>query len=462
MVLTNFKNHNQITMLDLSSTDLENLPKAIGDFNNLKELKLSENKLSKLPKNLKSLTQLERIDLSNNRFTHIPTSINHLTSLKQLNLSSNQVRNIPKWINGSDKPQKIYFPEKIDSLEILNLNNNLLNCIPESIGNLSSLKKLDLGYNSLFKIPSTIGNLENLEFLSIEHNQLTSIPNSIGKLVSLKELKINDNRLTSLHNSIQNLVNLETLSLENNNLSLVPSSIGSLEKLRKVNLLGNSLETLPESLFNLRDLEFISLEFDNIPSFPDSSKRVLKNAIAKGVRIHNVSYNLMPYKIIIIGDRFVGKTSLIKRMCGESFPYTYTLTVGVQVSIYELEIDNLVIPINIWDIGGDPRFRFIIDSFFKHSLGAVIVYDITKPLTERYIKDWIERCKKENPTMPIVLAGNKKDLVDKEKIRHLEKQNIENQFEFLDHVFVSAKHENPLEDVIKKLVNQHTITSTRF
>ena len=462
MVLTNFKKHNQITMLDLSSTDLENLPKAMGDFNNLKELKLSANKLDTLPKRFKNLTRLERIDLSNNRFTHIPPSINHLTSLKQLNFSSNQIRNIPKWINGTDKPQEVYFSDQIDSLEILNLNNNLLNRIPESIGNLSSLKKLDLGHNSLFKIPPTIGNLEHLEFLSVEHNQLNSIPNSIGELNSLKELNLNNNRLTSLPNTIQNLVNLETLSLENNNLNLIPSSIGRLEKLRKVNLLGNSLKMLPESFFNLRDLEFISLEFDNIPQFPKSSKRALKKAIARGVRIHNVSYNLMPYKIIIVGDRFVGKTSLLKRMCGESFPYTYTLTVGVQVSIYELEINNTVIPVNIWDIGGDPRFRFIIDTFFKHSLGAVIVYDLSKPLTEGYIKDWMIRCRKENTTMPIILAGNKKDLVDKEKISYLEKQNLENEFDFLDHVFVTAKHENPLENIIKKLVKKHTLTSLKF
>jgi len=457
VILDRFKNHSKISLLDLSGTDLEYLPLSIERFTNIREIKLSANKLSTLPKGFANLNRLERIDLSNNRFTIIPSSINELTSLKQLNLSSNQIRNVPKWINGSKEVHQFYFSEKIDSLEILNLNENLLNQIPDSIGNLVALKKLELGHNSLFKIPSSIGNLKRLEFFSAEHNQLNSIPKSIGNLHSLKELNLDSNRLISLPNSIQNLKNLEILSIENNNLKNLPSSIGNLEKLRKVNLLGNPLKSLPESFFNLKSLDFISLDFGKVAQFPEESKRGLKRAIKRGVRIHDLSYTLMPYKIIIIGDKFVGKTSLLKRMCGESFPYTYTLTVGVQVSIYELKVGNTYIPINIWDIGGDPRFRFIIDTFFKHSLGALIVYDLSKPLTEGYIKDWRFRCKHQDSSMPIILVGNKKDLANKDQLKYLDSLNIKNEFGFLDHVFVSAKQNNPLEALIRKLVKQHTL-----
>ncbi len=101
-------------------------------------------------------------------------------------------------------------------IHTLNLVNNQLTSLPNSIGNLTQLQKLRLTFNHLTSLPDSIGNLTQLKTLSLGRNRLTSLPNSIGNLTQLQELYLRRNILTSLPNSIGNLTQLQELDLSFN------------------------------------------------------------------------------------------------------------------------------------------------------------------------------------------------------------------------------------------------------
>src|SRR5690606_16557512 len=80
----------------------------------------------------------------------------------------------------------------------LNLDDNNLNTLPESIGNLKALKEIKLYNNNLNTLPESIGNLKALKKLDISNNNLSILPDSIAKLKALGSLSLYDNQLTDL------------------------------------------------------------------------------------------------------------------------------------------------------------------------------------------------------------------------------------------------------------------------
>ena len=155
-------------------------------------------------------------------------------------------------------------------LFVLNLAENKLATIPESIDSLTSLKSMNLNVNKLTTITRSIGFLHELENLSAGVNNLETFPQSIGNLSNLLELNLGGNNLTILPDSIGNLSSLEKLNLKCNNLQYLPDSIGNLTSLKYLNLYLNYLETLPESIGNLKSLRYFYLDKNNLQVLPKS------------------------------------------------------------------------------------------------------------------------------------------------------------------------------------------------
>ncbi|GAH43367.1 unnamed protein product, partial [marine sediment metagenome] len=82
------------------------------------------------------------------------------------------------------------------------------------------------------------------------------------------------------------------------------------------------------------------------------------------------------FKITVIGDGAVGKTSLIQKFTNDNFKEEYIKTIGAQFSIFDRKIDGDKIKLLFWDIAGQDSFNFLRPSFFNNSVAAIIVYTL--------------------------------------------------------------------------------------
>ncbi|MHA2390889.1 MAG: Rab family GTPase [Promethearchaeota archaeon] len=130
----------------------------------------------------------------------------------------------------------------------------------------------------------------------------------------------------------------------------------------------------------------------------------------------------MIYKIIVIGDPSVGKTSLLTNFCGDKFTYEYVPTVGVNITKEKVTVKNDMgkdtdISLMIWDIAGQPQFYMLHRPYFNGADGMMLVYDITRSSSFSNINNWYSTAVKYGLSgIPRLLIGNKIDLKDEKKI----------------------------------------------
>lgn len=119
-------------------------------------------------------------------------------------------------------------------------------------------------------------------------------------------------------------------------------------------------------------------------------------------------------KICLVGDFGVGKTSLIRRFVEQKFSDQYLSTVGVKISRKTLEPVNL--QMLIWDLEGHTKFKAIAPTYLQGGSGAVIVADVSRQETVERISEHVKLFLSVNPKGYIVIALNKADLIEDEKL----------------------------------------------
>ena len=121
----------------------------------------------------------------------------------------------------------------------------------------------------------------------------------------------------------------------------------------------------------------------------------------------------LSFKVIIVGPGAVGKTSLLNRFVHNEFTLKYKLTIGVDFLTKNLEYKpSKFAKLQIWDIGGQERFKFLHYSFYDGALGALLVFDLTRQHTFSSMKIWLsEMCSIIINDIPKVIIGNKSDLI---------------------------------------------------
>jgi len=123
------------------------------------------------------------------------------------------------------------------------------------------------------------------------------------------------------------------------------------------------------------------------------------------------------YKILIIGELGVGKTSIIQRYVHQFFSTQYRATIGVDFSLKMLQWDrNTLIRLQLWDIAGQERFGSMTRVYYKEAVAAFIVFDSSRSQTFDAIMKWKndidEKIQLPNgESVPCVLLANKSDLV---------------------------------------------------
>lgn len=117
-------------------------------------------------------------------------------------------------------------------------------------------------------------------------------------------------------------------------------------------------------------------------------------------------------KIVLIGEGGVGKTSLIKRYTWNTFDENMKLTVGVDFAAKNVQQGEWAATLQIWDLGGQIRFRDLAISYFRGARLAIAVFDISSRYTMDRLNDWITSLYQSVPDCPLIIVGNKCDLRD--------------------------------------------------
>ncbi len=128
-------------------------------------------------------------------------------------------------------------------------------------------------------------------------------------------------------------------------------------------------------------------------------------------------------KVVLVGDKAVGKTSLIRRYVTDQFDDRYLLTLGAKVTkkIEEVRLPDrsldVSLELNVWDIMGQEGFRELAkEAYFHGSRGILAVADLTRKSTLEGINTWVQSVRDVTGPVPLVLLANKKDLTSQAQV----------------------------------------------
>ncbi len=126
------------------------------------------------------------------------------------------------------------------------------------------------------------------------------------------------------------------------------------------------------------------------------------------------------FKVVVVGNGSIGKTSLIRRFVHDKFEKEYLMTIGTEVTKYNGEVDGNEITFIIWDLAGQQGFAQMRKNFYNGANAAIVVFSHEpgdtgdKSLTS--IPTWLEDITKFSGKIPTILFGNKIDLIDNDEL----------------------------------------------
>jgi Ras-related protein Rab-2A len=167
----------------------------------------------------------------------------------------------------------------------------------------------------------------------------------------------------------------------------------------------------------------------------------------------NNNFNYL-FKYIIIGDPSVGKSNILMKYTQNKFTQDYQATIGVEFGAKNLELQDSIFRIQIWDTAGQENFRSITRAYYKNSVCALIVYDITNRQSFDNVQNWLEDVKNQSPeTVTSILIGNKSDLDYDRKVTYEEGNNLalKNGILFFE---TSARTGEGLDNIFKSSVEE--------
>jgi len=165
------------------------------------------------------------------------------------------------------------------------------------------------------------------------------------------------------------------------------------------------------------------------------------------------------FKLILVGDGGVGKTTFVKRHLTGEFEKKYVATLGVEVHPLGFHTNYGPIVFNVWDTAGQEKFGGLRDGYYIQGQCAIIMFDVTSRMTYKNVPNWHRDLVRVCENIPIVLVGNKVDVKDRKvKAKAITFHRKKN----LQYYDISAKSnynfEKPFLWLARKLVNQPNLT----
>ncbi len=170
------------------------------------------------------------------------------------------------------------------------------------------------------------------------------------------------------------------------------------------------------------------------------------------------------FKILLLGDPAVGKTSLIHRFIQNSFNSDYKATIGVDIMSKTLQINEVTVKLSLWDIAGQDKFRLFRNVFYRGASAAIIVFDLTRISSFNNLNNWVNELHMYvNVKIPFIIIGNKLDL---DYMRNVEREAALKYSEglrspYLETSAKTGKGVNECFTAISRQLLKEALTSTR-
>ncbi|XP_076362936.1 ras-related protein Rab-35-like [Tachypleus tridentatus] len=146
------------------------------------------------------------------------------------------------------------------------------------------------------------------------------------------------------------------------------------------------------------------------------------------------------FKLLIIGDSGVGKSSLLLRFADNTFSGNYITTIGVDFKIRTIEVEGQRVKLQIWDTAGQERFRTITSTYYRGTHGVIVVYDVTNGESFANVKRWLHEIEQNCDVVNRILVGNKNDDPDRKVVLTEDSQRFADQMEI--QLFETSAKEN--------------------
>ena len=157
-------------------------------------------------------------------------------------------------------------------------------------------------------------------------------------------------------------------------------------------------------------------------------------------------------KVILLGDSYVGKSSLLNRLINNEFSEQQA-TIAIESRTYTISLNEYSIRMQIWDTAGQEKFNSIISNYYKGTDVGIFIYSINKEESFENVKDWFNVLKeKGNENSISILLGNKKDLGEKERIVTYKQGKDfakENKFKFFREISCKSEEKEEIENIME-------------
>ncbi|XP_045695869.1 ras-related protein Rab-3C isoform X2 [Phyllostomus hastatus] len=159
------------------------------------------------------------------------------------------------------------------------------------------------------------------------------------------------------------------------------------------------------------------------------------------------------FKLLIIGNSSVGKTSFLFRYADDSFTSAFVSTVGIDFKVKTVFRNEKRIKLQIWDTAGQERYRTITTAYYRGAMGFVLMYDVTNEGSFTAVQDWSTQIKTYSwDNAQVILVGNKCDMEDERVVSTERGRRLGEQlgFEFFE---TSAKDNVNVKQTFERLVD---------
>jgi internalin A len=374
----------ELTTLDIGDNPFADKVATIamlGALSTLRDLTIDRLELEEFPRPLLDFPELRVVAAYNNRIERLPENFGRLTTLIYLSVSNNHLRELPGSI------------AQLTRLTNLRVDRNHIERITPAMGALTALNEMNLHANELAELPIELASLKSLKSLDLSDNHLERFPQAVLGLINLGKLDLSGNVITELPIEISRLTQLERLSLQRNRLTRATPALESLARLSYLDLTGNAI---PVPLESLEDQSNV--------------KRILAavGAVETGKRLNEA-------KILVVGDGKVGKSSVVARLIHDTFDPARETTLGVDINDEIQVTEGRVVDspdairLNIWDFGGQEIQHSTHQFFLTTRSLYLLVVDARKGDQLSNVEYWLKLVKSFGGESPIIVVINQID-----------------------------------------------------